>query len=244
MSEGWVMLHREMLDSKLWSCSDATLRVAVYLILSANHKERYHRRITIKRGQCVRSITMISDACGLTRKTVRTALKNLTDDGFVVIDEPFGAQQGHRLTICKYGTYQGDAVESGTARAHAVPHEVSNELPLGLPTNNNDKNEKNVKTKVVYPPDFEELWKAYPKKKSKGTALDAWNETKSIRPGQETILAVVKLLAKTKSWTEDGGQWVPNGATWLRAHGWNDEAGEPAYRPANFNEDGSAKGVY
>jgi len=133
--EGWVAIHRCIIDSKLWSCSDATFRVAVYLMLEANHEPHPVRRIKIERGQTVRSITRISDDCNLSRKAVRHALKILAQDEFLITDEPFGAQQGHRITICNYATYQPKKNGRGTERAHEGNHAGN--------TNNNEDNDKN-----------------------------------------------------------------------------------------------------
>lgn len=110
---GWIKLHRSIIDSKLWSCSDATFRIGLYLILSANHKPRWVRRVWIERGQCVRSLTQIADDCHETRNTVRYALKVLKEDEFIKIDEPFGTHQGHRISICKYETYQAHDGDEG-----------------------------------------------------------------------------------------------------------------------------------
>jgi hypothetical protein len=138
INQGYILLHRKILDSKLWSCSDATLKVAIFLLLSANHKDRYYNRILIKRGQCVRSLSQISEGCNLSRKAVRYALKILEEDRFLTIDAPFGAQQGHRLIICKYGDWQNPEMIRGTRGAHEG-HTRGTEGN----TNNNDKNGKN-----------------------------------------------------------------------------------------------------
>jgi biotin operon repressor len=139
--QGWIRLHRRILDSKLWSCSDATFRVAIYLLLSANHQERYVRRVVVLRGQTVRSLSQIADGCGVSRKAVRYALDVLKQDGFLEIDEPFGAQQGHRITICKYDSYQPNE----SARGIEGSNEGSNEGN----TNKNDKKEKNERTTTI-----------------------------------------------------------------------------------------------
>ena len=122
---GWIKLHRDILDSKLWSCSDATFRVAIYLILSANHSTRHYRRIEIQRGQCVRSLTMISEACHMSRQAARYAIQTLKADKFIEVDEPFGAQQGHRITVCKYATYQNCGDERGTEGTNKGTKKVS-----------------------------------------------------------------------------------------------------------------------
>ena len=137
---GWIRLHRTIIDSKLWSCSDATFRVAVYLILEANHEPAWHRRVWIERGQTVRSITRISEDCNLSRKATRYALQILQKDGFIAIDEPFGAQQGHRLSIYNYGTYQNEKTNKGTGGAHEGNHEGN--------TNKNKENKENIPPKA------------------------------------------------------------------------------------------------
>ena len=142
---GWIKLHRDLLDSKLWSCSDATFRVAVYLLLSANHSTRWHRRIKIEKGQCVRSLSMISEACSLSRKAVRYAIETLKGDNFIEIDEPFGAQQGHRITVCKYDTYQTSEDVKGTEGSNEGNNAGNNEGN----TNKKGKNEKNEKNQPV-----------------------------------------------------------------------------------------------
>jgi len=137
---GYIKLHRQILESRLWSFSDASFRVAIYFMLSANHKPKFYRGIKIERGQCIRSLTRISDECNISRKAARYAIKLLTADNFIFQDTPFGAQQGHRITICKYDAYQSIHPDKGTQRAH----EGHTEGTEGN-TNKNEENEKNDK---------------------------------------------------------------------------------------------------
>ena len=115
---GWVKLYRSLLDSHVWGRPHATRSVAVYLLLSANHKPAWWRGIRLEVGQCVRSLTRIQDDCGVSRKQARTAIAHLQEDGFLTVDAPGGAQQGHRLTICNYERYQAGAANEGTPGAH------------------------------------------------------------------------------------------------------------------------------
>jgi uncharacterized phage protein (TIGR02220 family) len=110
-------------------------------MLSANHKSGYVRRLQVERGQTVRSLTQIGDACGISRKAVRYALSVLERDGFISKDEPFGAQQGHRITICKYNDYQLDPSDKGTVGAQQGTQEGTH----AGNTNNNEKNGKRQK---------------------------------------------------------------------------------------------------
>lgn len=148
MNNGYIKLYRCLLDSKLWSCSDATLRVAIYLLLSANHRSRWVRRIKIERGQCIRSLTQISHDCNINRNTARYAIKTLETDGFITKDEPFGTHQGHRITLCKYDDYQDKEADNNTPTTQALDPA----LDPALDTNKNGKNVEECKNNPPNPP--------------------------------------------------------------------------------------------
>ncbi|WP_412647753.1 hypothetical protein [Hydrogeniiclostridium mannosilyticum] len=70
---------------------------------------------------------------------------------------------------------------------------------------------------------FEEFWKSFPKKASKGSALKAWNK---LRPGKELrekIMAAIERAKKSEQWNRENGRFIPYPATWLHAQGWEDE---------------------
>ena len=129
---GCILLSRAILDSQLWSVPDGTLKVAVYLLLKANHDKGFFKMVEIKRGQTCRSLNTIADQCLLSIKTVRHALMILKKIEFLKIDKPFGAKQGQRISICKYDTYQSLTSYRGNSRACEGIHE-------GAP-NNKEKN--------------------------------------------------------------------------------------------------------
>jgi hypothetical protein len=126
---GCILLSRAILDSRLWSVPDGTLKVAVYLLLKANHDKRYFKMVEIQRGQTCRSLNTIAEECFLSIKTVRVALNILQKLEFIKIDKPFGAKQGQRISICNYDTYQNLKNHKGKAGAN----EGANE---GAPNNN------------------------------------------------------------------------------------------------------------
>jgi hypothetical protein len=71
--------------------------------------------------------------------------------------------------------------------------------------------------------DFELFWEMYPRKKKKGDAFKAWNQTSGLRPPIEEILAAIQQQEKSHQWTKDGGEFIPYPASWLRSWGWADE---------------------
>jgi len=78
---------------------------------------------------------------------------------------------------------------------------------------------------------FDEFWKSYPRKVGKGDARRAWAKAK-LDGKLAVILAAVVRQKGADQWRKDGGQFIPNPATWLRQERWEDEGIEaPAAAP-------------
>ena len=73
--------------------------------------------------------------------------------------------------------------------------------------------------------EFDSFWVAYPKKISKGDAVKAWNQTSALRPATPAILTALEAQKNTSDWKKEGGKFIPYPATWLRASGWENDAG-------------------
>jgi len=70
---------------------------------------------------------------------------------------------------------------------------------------------------------FDEFWKAYPKKRSKGYAYRVWRR---LAPDEELFKKIMDSLERakrSKDWRKNDGQFIPYPATWLNAEGWEDE---------------------
>lgn len=80
---------------------------------------------------------------------------------------------------------------------------------------------------------FAEFWAEYPKKVGKGAAEKAFRKLKaSVYP---LLIPAIERQRRTAQWQKDGGQYIPNPATWLNQERWLDEgtdapAGRPGYR--------------
>lgn len=67
--------------------------------------------------------------------------------------------------------------------------------------------------------DFDEFWKAYPKKEAKKDAESAWAK---VDAPLAVLLAAITAKRQTEDWTKAKGQFVPLPATWLRGRRWED----------------------
>jgi hypothetical protein len=80
---------------------------------------------------------------------------------------------------------------------------------------------------LPYQRSFDRFWAIYPKKKGKDTAFKAWVRRKPDVALVATILAAVEKQKTWPEWLKDGGEFVPNPATWVNAGRWNDEPHQP-----------------
>lgn len=74
-----------------------------------------------------------------------------------------------------------------------------------------------------YPDDFEQFWAQYPKKTGKGAAYAAWCKQRFTDQQRQLVMVSLALHKASYDWTKDGGQYIPNPATWLNQARFQDE---------------------
>jgi len=116
-----------------------------------------------------------------------------------------------------------------------LPPEIGKEAPDSGNSGTGNKQRKVKESKEKKDPAslFDRFWSAYPKKKSRGDALKAFQK---INPDEELlVIMVAKVEAEkaTKQWKEDNGRFIPHPATWLNGRRWEDEGVE--VQPAGGN---------
>ncbi len=78
---------------------------------------------------------------------------------------------------------------------------------------------------------FDEFWAAYPRKVGKQAAWKAWSKLKPSAELTKAILEAVEYQCNCPQWQKDGGQYIPNPATWLNQGRWEDKLPTPADQP-------------
>ena len=91
-----------------------------------------------------------------------------------------------------------------------------------------DVNEDNIKTSSPPKPaqsdvQFEFFWAEYPKKVGKKAAYAAWKKAKVTAKLMTEIMDALDEQKSSDQWKKDGGQYIPNPATWLNQGRWDDE---------------------
>ncbi len=70
---------------------------------------------------------------------------------------------------------------------------------------------------------FNRFWAAYPKRVGKTAARKAFAKIKPDDQMMDVILEAVEFQGNSDQWKRDGGQYIPNPATWLNQGRWEDE---------------------
>jgi hypothetical protein len=140
MNNGWVKLHRGLLDWE-WYDDINTCRLFIHCLMRANHKDKSWKGKDIKRGSFFTSLDTLSLETGLSVRQIRTSLDRLISTSELA---SLGQARGRMITIVKYESYQyddrlNDSKATGSRQA-------DDRLPT---TNNNVKNEN--KEKNSYP---------------------------------------------------------------------------------------------
>ncbi|WP_027185590.1 hypothetical protein [Desulfovibrio inopinatus] len=79
-----------------------------------------------------------------------------------------------------------------------------------------------------YSLEFLEFWEAYPNKVGQDDAWIAWKELKKKRqhPGIGTFHTALLAQGKSARWQQNGGQYIPDPANWLKKRRWKDKLPE------------------
>lgn len=86
-------------------------------------------------------------------------------------------------------------------------------------------------TKTPLPPNggnasrFEKFWKAYPAKIGKIAAQKAFEKHRPDDALLDAMLSALEAQRRSDKWQKDGGQYIPNPATWLNQGRWQDDVG-------------------
>ena len=80
---------------------------------------------------------------------------------------------------------------------------------------------------------FDAFWTIYPKKRGKGKAEESFAKKVTSQLTYDAVMAGLKKHLGCDDWEKDGGQFIPNPATWLNQRRWEDE---PAVVPRDIQK--------
>ena len=141
MNQGFILLHRQLLDWE-WYDHIPTKVLFIHCLLRANHTAGRWRGQAFKRGEFITSLNTLVIETGLTAKQVRTALDNLVESG------ELGKQTSNLntlISVINYEKYQSKGTRKGKRGANEGQTEGKRRATDNNDNNdNNDKNEKEI----------------------------------------------------------------------------------------------------
>lgn len=161
MSQGWILLHRQIQDCWIWEDRPYDkARAWIDLLLLANHKDVRisidGKPVLITRGQLHTSEVKLANRWGWDRRKVSRFLNVLESDRMLT---KICTRKGTTLTIVNYGFFQGHSTSDGTTLG--TTDGTSDGTPDGTQTNNvKNENNENKKSSAFVPPSLEDV-KAY-----------------------------------------------------------------------------------
>ena len=137
MNQGWIKLHRSLLDWEWYDDVNAT-RLFLHCLFKANHADKNYRGTVVKRGTFLTGRDLLAAETGLSVRQIRTSLSKLKSTNELTIKT---SRQGTVVEVVNYDKFQ-DATNKSTAKQPTSNQQVT--------SNKNDKNEKNEKNKTYY----------------------------------------------------------------------------------------------
>ena len=131
-------MHRSLLSWGWWDDANTT-RLWLYILLTANHKQKEWHGVTIKAGQLLTGRKALSEATGLSEQNIRTSLKKLESTGEITTKS---TNKYTLITIVKWAQFQ---VTGGGAN-----QQLTNNQPTTNQQVTTNKNIKNVRNKEIY----------------------------------------------------------------------------------------------
>lgn len=105
--EGWIKLHRKILDNPVVCKDSETLSIWLYLLLNATHQEIpatfKGEKIILKKGQLITGIISISEKLVINKNKVQRTLKCFESDKQI---EQQTSNKNRLITILNWDMYQ------------------------------------------------------------------------------------------------------------------------------------------
>jgi outer membrane protein assembly factor BamE (lipoprotein component of BamABCDE complex) len=134
MNNGWIKLHRSLLDWEWYDDVNVT-RLFLHCLFKANHADKSYRGTVVKRGTFLTGRDLLAVETGLSVRQVRTSLTKLKSTNELTIKT---SRQGTVVEVVNYDKFQDTTSKATNERPTSDQQATSNK---------NEKNEKNEKNK-------------------------------------------------------------------------------------------------
>jgi len=140
MAQGWIMIHRKIKESSIWTDSQA-VHLWLTLLINANHAENEFLQngslVRVKRGQVLTGRKALSAETGINESKIQRLLKTFEKCHMI---EQLTNNRSRLISILNYDQYQASEQPVNNQR-------TTNEQQMN--TNNNVNNKKNEKKEEI-----------------------------------------------------------------------------------------------
>ncbi|MFB3816122.1 MAG: hypothetical protein ACE147_00545 [Candidatus Methylomirabilales bacterium] len=232
--QGWIRLHRAVMDHPVWSLPPAQYKVWDACLLLANHKDSEwwdgRERVPIPAGSFVTSINHLAEKAKVTRQVTRDAIRNL--QRLASITTQIRTQRWTMITVVNWHTYQGEECDENTEEN---PTENTVRTQREHSENTNGRMKEGKKETLVDLDGFVAFWSLYPRHVAKKAAIKAWTK---LKPGDDLRATIMRALALQvkHDFSKREQDKIPHASTWLNGERWKDEVAAKRDTGPNYGE--------
>lgn len=220
MNNGFIKLHRKILDNPIIMKDAEHLAIWIYLLLEATHKSIYKifkgKKITLEAGQLITGRNVISKELNINSSKVQRVLDDFEKEQQI---EQQMSNQNRLVSILKWNEYQ-NSEQQVNSNCTTTEQQLNTLQEYKECKNNKNEKKNNINTLVQ---EFENLWSIYPKKQGK---TDAEKKYQKYRKEGITYEEVLQGLENYNSYIKRKGieqRYIKNGSTWFNQKCWNDD---------------------
>lgn len=190
---GWIKLHRCLLDKAVWQCLTEGQRVVmITILLLAGHEERHWmwkgNKYDLQPGQFITSRGNLAKKAGVSVQTVRGALENLEKLEFITKET---TKSNTLITVLNWDVYQEREEKNNPTNNQRT----TNKQPTNNQRTTTNKNDKNVKNDKKYTAEFERAWNAYPRKEDKARSYECYKARLNEGYSEEELIRATEKYA-------------------------------------------------
>jgi len=171
-------------------------------------------------GNAYPAVATLAAKCRMKPRNCQYILRTLEQSGELSIrpnQGPSGSNL-YRINFGALGVQHGAGVQQSARRGATQCVEGVQSVAYKPSVN---RQQPSTRERLSADDSFANFWKAYPRKVGKGAAEKLW---KKLKPDLTTVLQAIQRATATDQWRKDGGQFIPNPATWLNQKRWLDES--------------------
>lgn len=167
----------------------------------------------------------------VSESTIKRAIKHLKDEGLIYAgnfnNDRFNHTNYYTLTDKGYALIKNPTDRTGQ---NDLIDTTYSDLPLfNKNTDSTDISisDSTLQIPLISPEEklkllFEDFWKLYPKKNKKQNAFREFKKIKDVVSLMPIILADVERKKRSKNWTKENGQYIPDPERYIKNERWND----------------------